>query len=863
MVTNKPLSEADVMETRIALAFFGGVALAVYESGVALEFFRLVKGEGIYAKLKSLGHVGSVAVDIITGTSAGGLNGAFLANAIVNRGDIGKLLTLWREEGDLDKLLYGPFKSKPESLLDGDRFRKVIFEALIAKRPAPPEEAALQTSIDLYLTATNLDGDRVVITTPDHEEIPTRTHRQVFYFRYRKNEPGSEELETNDFRTEEDLCLLAQAARASASFPLAFTPVLVEKAGLGRRALHLEADAYHIDGGVLDNKPIELALQAIAKRRANKQIQRFLFYIEPDPERIDSRVCQIAARPHSAPEVVLKALVSLPGYQSVTSALQDIEQHNQEVADLQRTLKFYEEIAAKYKEGETKPKPIKYFEPRDAATALFRAQEDGYLALRLQREFPSEFSGLFMEVVAKAKDTVNRLAPKDEEAAQKVGVEFRKEVYRLKILVLDALDLKYHRRLYRYLIQIVRRLYPKPFLGTGGGSAVEVRFIKEAPPRLNRLKEFLYDQDELIAEQERAQADAFAAELADIKTRLCELFEKLGPVESYEEAINLITALAKELRESQFLVRRREFLERIRATVAQRLENEQEELRAKWDALKSERSEERSFEQNIREGYWALRDALESFSLRDMIIYPTMSSDELAAELETIHFARISPADADQCIPGLSAKDKIAGEQLAHFGGFLSEAWRGNDLTWGRLDAAEIICRKLLPDGQERRELIKEAHDEIMAEMNRLGMGIFVPMPPGAAPIPFRERQRQDLIGKQDLSAIPADQKINWSWRGAITVLKIGRQSLSQSKAAFLLKRLVGILDKLIWLLTGLFVLFSWVVSKLWSWRILRWLALGAALIGLGVLLHLAWEQPLKALWNGFWQRLSGFLPGA
>jgi hypothetical protein len=246
-----------------------------------------------------------------------------------------------------------------------------------------------------------------------------------------------------------------------------------------------------------------------------------------------------------------------------------------------------------------------------------------------------------------------------------------------------------------------------------------------------------------------------------------------------------------------------------------------------------------------------------------MIIYPMMAGDELAAELETIRFTRISPADADQCIPGLNSKEKLAGEQFAHFSGFFSEAWRGNDLTWGRLDAAEIILRKLLPDNQERRDLIKDAHDEIMAEMNRLGMGIFVPPPPGAAPLPFRERQREELIGKQDLSAIPADKKINWCWRGAITVLKIGRQSLSQSRVAFLLKGLIYLLDKFIMGLTGLFVFFTWVGVKLWSWRILRWLALGAALVGLGVLLHLAWEQPLKSLWGGFWQRLSGFFRGA
>ncbi|MGH8525973.1 MAG: patatin-like phospholipase family protein, partial [Gammaproteobacteria bacterium] len=246
-------------------------------------------------------------------------------------------------------MLYGVWKWRPQSLLDGDRFLKKVFDALVVKRTAPPHEAALQSTLELFLTATNLDGDRVVVTTPDHEEIPTRTHRQVFHFRFRKKQPGSDEEEINHFKTGEDLCLLAQAARASASFPLAFAPVLVEKSGLGLRASHLEADAYHIDGGVLDNKPIDLALRAIARQSATKQIERLLFYIEPDPEQIDSRVCQIAARPYSAPEVVIQALVGLPGYQSITTALQDIERHNLTVEDLQRTLKYYEAIAANYR----------------------------------------------------------------------------------------------------------------------------------------------------------------------------------------------------------------------------------------------------------------------------------------------------------------------------------------------------------------------------------------------------------------------------------------------------------------------------------------------------------------------------------
>lgn len=332
----------DVRETRLALAFSGGVALAVYESGVAVEFFRLVKGEGVYDRLRE--HTGKVVVDVISGSSAGGINGAFLANALVNGGDMSRLAMLWRDQGDIDQLLYGPFKSNPDSLLDGDQLLEKVFEALLSKRNAPVNERTLQPSMDLFVTSTNLDGDRVMIRTPDGEEIPTRTHRQIFHFAYRKKDADTEAR--NDFASDDDLCLLAQAARATSSFPLAFAPVLVKKGLLGRRALWLEADAYHVDGGVLDNLPIDLALQAIGSRRSDKEVTRMFFYIEPDPEQIAPRACQTAPRSFSAPEVVLKALVGLPGYQSLTSALQHLERHNRSVHDRRTVLSYFEDVVA-------------------------------------------------------------------------------------------------------------------------------------------------------------------------------------------------------------------------------------------------------------------------------------------------------------------------------------------------------------------------------------------------------------------------------------------------------------------------------------------------------------------------------------
>lgn len=860
-----------ICETRIALSFFGGVALAVYESGVALEFFRLVKGEGVYAQLKDL--IGDVVVDIITGTSAGGLNGAFLGNALVNRGDMRKLLDLWRTEGDIDKLLYGVWKAGPKSLLDGDRFRAVIFEALLAKRTAPLDET-LQDALELFLTSTNVDGDRVLIRTPDNEEIPTRTHRQVFHFRYRKKQPGTDTPEINDFNNEEDMCLLAQAARASSSFPLAFEPVLVKKDGLGERARNLEADAYHIDGGVLDNKPIDLALRAIAKRRANKKVHRLLFYIDPDPEQVGSRVCQIDPKPYTGPEVVMKALLGLPGYQSITTALQDIEQRNVDVRDLQRTLSYYETQVARFRawkgfeedkkqppaaatEAEPKQDEIeaaqskfKYIPPENPPTALFRAQEDAYLDLRLQREFPKQFFGViteFFRTLTDMEEAAGRAHPK-----AKPNHQIAEKVYQIKCLLVGSLDLRYHRRFCKYLVHVIRTLYPERPSGTGDGTGLREIYIDGVTERLNRLKDFLYEQDELLVRRQEAEAHAFTAELVEIEARVREVSEHLpgkGKANT-GSPLALLDELFGNLYSTPFIRRRSDFLARLCETVRLKLKNATDELTEKLKEASTADSEN-PYLAKVTDGYLVLRDALISFYLRDMIIYPLMSGEDLDAETQQINFSRISPADANLYMPGLSAQEKLAGETLAHFGGFLNEDWRGNDLTWGRLDTAEILIRKLHPGTEEqKRAMVAEAQREIALEMRSLGMGI-TNKPPSTPPeVAGGPPPRKDLLGMEGMKALPCETKIAWGWRAAVTLLKILRQSLAESKAAFFLRVPLAILDKLIVVLSFLFLLVTQVIVKLFRWRVLLYLLIAALLIGLGALLAFLWDHSLQDFWD-------------
>src|SRR5206468_12836931 len=78
-----------------------------------------------------------VSVDIISGTSAGGINGVFLAKALSNDAPLDAILNLWIEEGDLGKLLNDSesvsdlpglaAQVPPVALLNGERmYRKLL-----------------------------------------------------------------------------------------------------------------------------------------------------------------------------------------------------------------------------------------------------------------------------------------------------------------------------------------------------------------------------------------------------------------------------------------------------------------------------------------------------------------------------------------------------------------------------------------------------------------------------------------------------------------------------------------------------------------------------------------------------------------
>jgi len=134
-----------------------------------------------------------------------------------------------------------------------------------------------------------------------------------------------------------------------------------------------------------------------------------------------------------------------------------------------------------------------------------------------------------------------------------------------------------------------------------------------------------------------------------------------------------------------------------------------------------------------------------------------------ASELQTVHAARFGPLEGVNYMNLRDQRHKVAGETAFHFGGFMNETWRGNDLIWGRLDAVETIFRQLLPDGDQNplfQELFNEQKRIVVEMREKFGVGIVYPL----------DAQEKDgtpphedmLIGKQNIHDIPDRTKIVW-----------------------------------------------------------------------------------------------------
>ncbi len=373
-----------VKEIRFAVVMYGGVSLAVYMNGIAQELLNLVRStskpsgnqdlqEGtlpVYREIAS--HLSKktgnafehkFVVDIISGTSAGGINGICLAKGLVRGlGNLSALERTWLDKGDIDTLFNDkasePWRFTPKepktSLFNSQRMYGLLLEAFSVMEDNALADHAHVESMDLFVTTTDILGLQLPILMSGGQ-ANERIHKNVFPFTYRAGEYcGDKEL--NHFKREFDP-MLAFASRCTSSFPGAFEPVTIDDVRSwidlqGPRGKHravwqqepwqelffrpyLDVDdgiqlekRPFADGGYLDNRPFGHAIRSIHARKADCPIHRKLIFIDPKPEMPDTRR---QAREISFAENVATS-VSLPQYETIREELEGISSRNDWIA---------------------------------------------------------------------------------------------------------------------------------------------------------------------------------------------------------------------------------------------------------------------------------------------------------------------------------------------------------------------------------------------------------------------------------------------------------------------------------------------------------------------------------------------------
>ncbi|GAA1883077.1 DUF3376 domain-containing protein [Asanoa iriomotensis] len=280
-------------ELRLALVFNGGVSLAVWMAGVTHEIDRLRRAEGPWRDLLRDANV-RVVVDIVAGTSAGGLNGTLLACAVAAGEPLpSELRDLWIRDAALTtgKLLDDTAET-PHSLLDGGYLTRMIRSVVgpraqrVADRGGHPADP-----VTLFVTATATGGPQPRGTDSLGQRFGYEDHRRLYRFvadgqrQVHDPELGPHPTVRNDFTAGE---ALVTAARASAGFPGAFPPVSEEPL-LALPDLRVHPDLPHlrdlptflVDGGVLDNAPFAPVVEEMAQRTVNGPYRRILAYVVP------------------------------------------------------------------------------------------------------------------------------------------------------------------------------------------------------------------------------------------------------------------------------------------------------------------------------------------------------------------------------------------------------------------------------------------------------------------------------------------------------------------------------------------------------------------------------------------------------
>ncbi len=764
-------STGGVRELRLAVVLYGGVSLAIYMHGTTKELHRLVKAsaiedrgtggddgtpsERVYRQLLAwmrgrdeAGVRTRVVVDVIAGTSAGGINGIYLAKALAHNRSQDELRDVWLDRGDISVLLRGwkriPWKVRvPGRLvragtippLDGDGMARWLYEAADGMDAEPQRPSGVTTlmpdghELGLFVTATDFSGygRELVISNPPL--VHDQAHRHVLTFRHGDG---------NDDFGPQDNGWLAFAARATSSFPGAFPPVSTRgfeatvrpAGGLERperffRIYELSravaAERFFVDGGVLDNRPFGHVIDAIRARPAGVQVDRRLIYLEPHPHAASKPPSTRSPSPFAA---ALGSVAGIPRKQPILDEIVKVGHHNERVRRLRDIIEM--------------------------AFAGIGERVEGVIGIDLDALVQTPT----LEDLARWSEQLNREAQDATGAAyptylrskiSAVVTRYARSICEVSRYPHDCNQAAFVRSVLRawartrLFAQLDGRLAPDPrhveFLRTFDldYGARRLRFVvdglswwyephdgRPAPPReaLDRGKAVLYER--LAVLDDAMSGRSLGTDLTDLvlacfeQQRIDDWPEdpERYATEHADELLNLEGALAAALE-----ARLADFGADLFDAVLQ--------VTAGWPG---------PLRRDLLIRYLG-------FPLWDAILFPVQSVAD-AGERDAVEVTRFSPDDV-RLLP--SAEPKLSGMGLGHFGAFFDRAGRERDYLWGRLDGAERLIRMLLHKRGSEEEvagwcrrafaaILEEEGDLRFVEPVVAGVRAFVTAAPGPGP---------------------------------------------------------------------------------------------------------------------------------
>ena len=744
---------APTKELRLALVCYGGSSLAIYMHGVTKELHRLVKGsallststeggspsEQVYQRLlRELagkdreGVQTRVVVDVVAGTSAGGINGICLSKALAHNLTQDKFRKLWFDKGDINGLLTAPrflpglklkaawvaMRALWAAPLRGDAMAQWIYDAFDEMDKEGSTPPKLQTllpenhELELFVTATDFYGYSRQVPFADPNPIDDVRHRHVLSFRF-GGDDGRDDFDHGSNGA------LTFAARTTSCIPGVFPPVSfaslekwlgptrpIDYKDLDERFFRLydlvdfkPSSTWFVDGGVLDNKPFGPAIEAIRERPADVEVDRRLLYLEPDPgvNRSPSE-----HKPPSTLTAAIGGLTGLPRAEPILDDLVEVGHLNERVkriADIITTSwdaveERVRKLAGPLPEIPEDPADPKLGEIRQRLNEGARTNAGfsyaTYIRLKISGvidryaatacavcDFPDDSThALLTRSVVRRWSEREKLFEKNLEPSQR----------QLDFLV--NFDLGYSERRLRFVIDGLNAWY-------------------------QHVGEDKYPAREEI-DTAKGKLWAAVVELRDAMSgsgfadTLNERYTTCFPVEGMRDFMEhtgfdpdgWVDGHAKDL--GALEVSLREYLHTKLSRFTADLYSSLVDLSKGWP----------------NERRWDLLVRYLGFPFWDVLLFPVQALTDVG-ERDHVEIVRLSPRDTHRIPTHLQpGQKKLVGATKGHFGAFLSRDGRENDYLWGRLDGAERFIGILLHDADEadRKRWCYEAFRAILEE---------------------------------------------------------------------------------------------------------------------------------------------------